>query len=181
MRRTLVIIKPDGVNRCLIGRVLTRFEEKGLKIIGLKMERLNVYQLKDHYVHLKEKPFYQELMDYMTSVPCVLIAIEGKDAVDVVRKLVGTTNAREADIGTIRGDFAMSVQTNIVHASEDNQKAEEELARFFKKEELVEYDKMNFGWLYCASEKGKYEVIEKEEKSDEETYAKEKAEIKKNE
>jgi nucleoside-diphosphate kinase len=174
MRRTLVIVKPDGVNRCLIGRVLTRFEEKGLKIIGLKMERLNVYQLKDHYVHLEDKPFYNELLNYMTSVPCVLIALEGKDAIQVVRNLVGSTNAREADIGTIRGDFAMSVQTNIVHASENEKMAEEELKRFFKDEELLEYDKMNFGWLYCASEKSKYEPIEKEVKSSEEEYAQEK-------
>lgn len=179
MRRTLIIIKPDGVNRCLIGRVLTRFEEKGLKIIGMKLERLKVYQLKDHYVHLQDKPFYEELLEYMTSVPCVLIAVEGKNAVEVVRKLVGSTNSREADIGTIRGDFAMSVQTNIVHASENEEMAQKELKRFFKEEELIEYDKMNFNWLYCGSEKGKYSQIEKKNKSDEENYAKEKEEIKK--
>jgi nucleoside-diphosphate kinase len=179
MRRTLVIVKPDGVNRCLIGDIINRFEKKGLKLIGLKMERLNVYSLKDHYVHLKEKPFYQELLEYMTSIPCILMILEGKDAVNVVRKLVGTTNGRDADIGTIRGDYAMSVQTNIVHASEDEKMAEEEIKRFFKKEEIHEYDKMNFGWLYCASEKDKYEPIEKEEKSKEEEYVKEKEEIKK--
>lgn len=178
MRRTLVIVKPDGVNRCLIGDVIQRFEKKGLKIIGLKLERLNVYALKDHYIHLQEKPFYQELLNYMTSIPCVLMVLEGKDAVNVVRKLVGTTNGRDADIGTIRGDYAMSVQTNIVHASEDEKMAEDEIKRFFKKEEIHEYDKMNFGWLYCASEKGKYEPLKKEEISQEEEYAKEKAEIK---
>ena len=181
MRKTLVIVKPDGVNRSLVGRVITRFEEKGLRIAALKMEHLKDEVINEHYSHIADKPFFAEIRNYISSIPCVLMIVEGKDAVNVVRKLVGVTCGREADIGTIRGDFAMSVQTNIVHASEDNQKAEEELARFFKKEELVEYDKMNFGWLYCASEKGKYEVIEKEEKSDEETYAKEKAEIKKNE
>ena len=181
MRRTLVIVKPDGVNRSLIGNVINRFEQKGLKIIGLKMERLNVYTLKDHYVHLSDKPFFQEILDFMTSIPCVLIAIEGKEAVAVVRQLVGATNGREADVGTIRGDYAMSVQTNIVHASENDKAAEEELARFFKEEELIEYDKMNFGWLYCASEKDKYEPLQKDEKSAEEDYAKEKNEMKKNE
>jgi nucleoside-diphosphate kinase len=178
MRRTLVIVKPDGVNRCLVGEVISRFEKKGLKLIGLKLERLKVYSLKDHYVHLQEKPFYQELLDYMTSIPCVLMVLEGKDAVNVVRTLVGSTNGREADIGTIRGDYAMSVQTNIVHASENEKMAEEEIKRFFKEEEIHEYDKMNFGWLYCASEKGKYEQVEKEVKSKEEEYAKEKEEIK---
>ncbi len=181
MRRTLVIVKPDGVNRCLIGEVISRFEKKGLKIIGLKLERLNVYSLKDHYVHLEKKPFYQELLNYMTSIPCVVMALEGKDAVQVVRKLVGSTNAREADIGTIRGDYAMSVQTNIVHASENDKMAEQEIKRFFKQEEIHEYDKMNFNWLYCTSEKDKYDVIEKEVLSSEEEYAKEKAKQKKGE
>lgn len=179
MRRTLVIVKPDGVNRCLIGEIINRFEKKGLKIIGLKLERLNVYALKDHYIHLEKKPFYQELLNYMSSIPCVLMVLEGKDAVVVVRKLIGSTNAREADIGTIRGDYAMSVQTNIVHASENDKMAESEIKRFFKKEEIHEYDKMNFGWLYCNSEQDKYEPLDKVEISQEEKYAKEKAEIKK--
>jgi nucleoside-diphosphate kinase len=179
MRRTLVIVKPDGVNRSLIGEVIKRFERKGLKIIGLKMELLKVYSLKDHYVHLEKKPFYQELMNYMTSIPCVLIALEGKEAVQVVRQIVGCTNSREADVGTIRGDYAMSVQTNIVHASENDEMAEKEIKRFFKNGEILEYDKMNFGWLYCASEKEKYTPLEKEGKSLEEEYQKEKENAKK--
>ncbi|MBT4192181.1 MAG: nucleoside-diphosphate kinase [Candidatus Diapherotrites archaeon] len=179
MRRTLVIVKPDGINRCLIGDVITRFEKKGLKLIGLKMDLLKVYQLKDHYVHLQDKPFYEELLEYMSSIPCVLLALEGKDAVAVVRKLVGSTNARDADIGTIRGDYAMSVQTNIVHASETEDAAEDELKRFFKDEELFEYDKMNFNWLYCNSEQGKYDHVENEGKSSEAEYFEEKEEIKK--
>ncbi len=181
MRRTLIIIKPDGVNRSLIGRVIHRFEDKGLKIIGLKMERLKVYQLKDHYVHLKEKPFYHELLDYMTSIPCVLIVLEGKDAVNVVRQMVGDTCGRTAAPGTIRGDYSMSVQTNLIHASENEEAARNEINRFFKEEELLEYDKLNFNWIYCASEKGKYDVVDKEVKSLQEEYAKEKEEKKKSE
>lgn len=179
MRRTLVIIKPDGVNRCLIGEVIQRFERKGLKIIGLKLERLKVYQLKDHYSHLSSKPFYQELMNYMTSIPCILLVLEGKDAVQVVRTLVGSTNSREADVGTIRGDFAMSVQTNIVHASETNEIAEKEIQRFFKEEEIIEYDQLNFNWIYCGSEKEQYHPSDVEWKSDQEQYAKAKEEKRK--
>ncbi len=174
MRRTLVIVKPDGVNRCLVGEVIKRFERKGLKIIGLKLERLNVYTLKDHYSHLQSKPFYQELLNYMTSIPCVLMVLEGKEAVQVVRTLVGSTNGREADIGTIRGDYAMSIQTNIVHASENNDVAEQEIKRFFKEEELFEYDQLNFNWIYCGSEREKYKPIESDRKSDQEEYAKSK-------
>lgn len=181
MRRTLVIVKPDGVNRCLIGEVIKRFEQKGLKIIGLKLERLKVYSLKDHYVHLENKPFYQELLNFMTSVPCVLIALEGKDAVQVVRTLVGSTNARTADVGTIRGDYAMSIQTNIVHASENDEMAEKEIKRFFKEEEIIDYDKMNFNWIYCGSEKEKYSPVNIDWKSQQEEYAEEKEKIKRGE
>jgi nucleoside-diphosphate kinase len=168
MRRTLVIVKPDGVNRALIGRVITRFEEKGLKIVGLKMEHLKVYTLKEHYAHLTNKPFFEELLGFMTSIPCVLMVIEGKDAVTVVRRLVGVTNGRDAEPGTIRGDFSMSAQTNILHASENDEVAKYEIARFFKQEELFEYDKMNFNWIYCKSEKGVYTEVKEQGTSVEE-------------
>ncbi len=157
MKRTLVIIKPDAINRCLIGRTITRFEEKGLKIIGLKMEKLNVYSMREHYKHHEDKPFYDEILEFMTSIPSILLVIEGKDAVNTIRKLIGPTCGRDAEPGTIRGDYSMSTQTNIVHASEDETAAEKEIQRFFKEEELCEYDKMNFNWIYCNSEKGKYE------------------------
>ncbi|MEI7961087.1 MAG: nucleoside-diphosphate kinase [archaeon] len=162
MRRTLVILKPDSVNRSLLGRIITRFEEKGLKIVGMKMEHLNIYKLKEHYAHLADKPFFGEIAKYMSSIPCVLMVIEGKDVVSVVRKLVGETNGRSALPGTIRGDFAMSVQSNLVHASENDEIAKYEIKRFFKDEELFDYDKMDFNWLYAESEKGKY--VENKEK-----------------
>ena len=168
MRRTLIIIKPDGVNRALVGRIINRFEDKGLKIVGLKMEKLQVYKLKEHYAHLTNKPFFEELLHYMSGIPCILMAIEGKDAVSVVRKLVGETCGRDALPGTIRGDFSMSTQTNLVHASENDEVAKYEIARFFKEEELFEYDKMNFNWIYCNSEKGMYTEIKDKGKSVEE-------------
>ncbi|MFA5930946.1 MAG: nucleoside-diphosphate kinase [archaeon] len=168
MRRTLIIIKPDGINRALIGRIINRFEEKGLKIVGLKMDKLQVYKLKEHYAHLTNKPFFEELLGYMSGIPCILMAIEGKDAVSVVRRLVGETCGREALPGTIRGDFSMSTQTNLVHASENDEVAKYEIARFFKDEELFEYDKMNFNWIYCNSEKGMYTEIKDKGKSVEE-------------
>ncbi len=174
MRRTLLIIKPDGVNRCLVGEIIKRFENKGIKIIGLKMERLKVYQLKEHYQHHGDKPFYNEILDYMSSIPSVLLVLEGKDVVDVVRKMVGCTCGRDATPGTIRGDYSMSVQTNIVHASETDELAEQEIKRFFKDEELIEYDKLNFNWIYCGSEKEKYKPVQIDRKSEQEEYALEK-------
>jgi nucleoside-diphosphate kinase len=168
MRRTLVIFKPDSVNRALVGRIISRFEDKGLKIVGLKMEHLKVYTLKQHYSHLENKSFFQELLSYMTSIPCILMVLEGKDAVNVVRRIVGPTNGREALPGTIRGDFAMSSQSNMVHASENDEVAKYEIKRFFKDEELYDYDKMNFNWIYCSTEKGKYEEVKDQGKSVEE-------------
>ncbi len=182
MRRTLIIIKPDAINRSLAGEILNKFEDKGLKIIGLKMERLNVYQLKDHYAHLENKPFFKELVEFMSSIPSILMVVEGKDAVNVVRRLVGATNGRDALPGTIRGDYSMSTQTNLVHASETKEMAEKEIKRFFKEDELYEYDKMNFNWVYCSAEKEKYEETDLEEKSYEEIVAAKKtAEKEKNE
>jgi nucleoside-diphosphate kinase len=168
MRRTLVIIKPDAVNRAFVGRIITRFEEKGLKVVGLKMERLQVYKLKEHYAHLTNKPFFEELLNFMSSIPSILMVIEGKDAVNVVRRIVGITNGREAEPGTIRGDFSMSTQTNLVHASENDEVAKYEVKRFFKDEEIYDYDKMNFNWIYCNSEKGKFVEVKESGKSVEE-------------
>jgi nucleoside-diphosphate kinase len=153
MRKTLVIVKPDGVNRSLVGRVITRFEEKGLRIAALKMEHLKDKVINEHYSHIADKPFFAEIRNYISSIPCVLMIVEGKDAVNVVRKLVGVTCGREADIGTIRGDFSMSVQSNVVHASEDEEQAEVEIKRFFKEEEILEYKRMDFDLLYTEIEK----------------------------
>jgi len=152
MRQTLIIIKPDAVNRCLVGKVIQRFEEKGLQIKAMKMELLQPYALKEHYAHHKDKKFFEGLISYMASIPSVLMIVEGKDAIKVVRKMVGSTQGREAEPGTIRGDYSVSNQSNIVHASENEEAAKEEIERFFKKEEIYKYQKMNFDWIYSRDE-----------------------------
>ncbi len=144
MERTVILIKPDAVQRELIGEILSRFEKKGLKVVGLKMLQLSPELSKEHYSHLVGKPFYAGLENFMTHLPIVAAALEGKDAVEVVRKLVGVTNAREAAPGTIRGDFSMSVSKNTIHASDSKETAEKELKRFFKKEELFNYKKQDY-------------------------------------
>ena len=152
MRQTLVIIKPDAVNRCIVDKVIQRFEEKGLQIKAMKMELLQPYVLKEHYAHHKDKKFFEDLISYMASIPSELMIVKGKDAVKVVRKMVGSTQGREAEPGTIRGDYSVSNQSNIVHASENEEAAKEEIERFFKKEEIYEYKKMNFDWIYSSDE-----------------------------
>lgn len=150
--RTMIILKPDAVNRALMGRLLARFEEKGLKVVGMKMEHLAPYKLKEHYAHHKDKGFYEELIKFMSSIPSVLIVLEGKEVVDVVRKMVGSTLGREAEPGTIRGDFSVSNQQNLVHASATVEEAKQEIERFFDEKELHNYKKMNFDWIYNQTE-----------------------------
>ncbi|MDD3159937.1 MAG: nucleoside-diphosphate kinase [Candidatus ainarchaeum sp.] len=157
VRRTVIIIKPDAVNRSLIGEILSRFEKKGLKIVGMKLMRFDVNKIDEHYGHHKEKPFFKELSDFMSSIPCVFMVLEGKDAVNVVRKFVGKTNGRDAEPGTIRGDYSMSTQSNVIHANGDENAAKIEIKRFFKDEELINYEKIDFNWLYASSEKSKFE------------------------
>lgn len=154
LERTLVIIKPDAVNRSLVGEILTRFEKKGLKIVGMKMQHLQPYTLKEHYAQHKDKEFYNELISYMSSIPSMVLVLEGKEVVEVVRRMIGSTFGREAQPGTIRGDYSVSNQANLVHAAENVEKAVEEINRFFKPEELSDYNKMNFDWIYARTEKG---------------------------
>ncbi len=151
--RTLVIIKPDAVQRELAGEILSRFERKGLKIVGLKLHSLPIALLEEHYAHLKSKSFFSELLSYMTSTPAILMVLEGKDCVEVVRKMVGTTNARKADMGSIRGDFGMSTQSNLVHASESLEAAKQEITRFFTSKEIHDFTKISFHLLYASSER----------------------------
>jgi len=154
MEQTLVIFKPDAVNRGLAGRMLTRFEDKGLKVVAMKMETLEPYKLKEHYAHHKEKDFYEELIKFMSSIPSILVVLEGKEVCAVVRKMIGSTIGREAEPGTIRGDFSVSNQANLIHAAENVEIAEDEIKRFFSKKELHPYQKMDFDWVYAKREKG---------------------------
>ena len=153
MERTLIIIKPDALQRGLVGKVMTYFENKGLTLAGNKMMQLDDDLLNEHYSHLVDKPFFKGIADFMKSAPVVVQCWEGKDVVDVVRKLCGVTNAREAEPGTIRGDLAMSVQSNMVHASDSLETASVEVPRFFKEEELFSYDKKNYEYIYAPDEK----------------------------
>jgi len=154
MQQTLVLIKPDAVQRGLIGTILTRLERKGLKLNALKLTNVPAETWREHYSHIADKPFYPPLEQFMTSTPVVAMVWQGKDAVDVVRKLAGTTNAREAEVGTIRGDFAMSIQYNIIHASDGEEAAQAEIKRFFKDEEVLDYNTTVFDQhLYSGDEK----------------------------
>ena len=153
MERTLVLFKPDTVQRGLVGRILTRFEEKGLKLVGLKLRVFPREHLERHYEVHKERRFFQNLVGFMSSGPVVAIALEGKDAIDVVRRLVGKTNSREADPGTIRGDYGMSFSNNLVHASDGKETAESELALWFPDgNELCDWTPANLGWTYNIAE-----------------------------
>ncbi len=153
MERTLVLIKPDALQRGLIGRVMGYMEDKGLTLVGNKMIKLDDGLLHEHYAHLVDKPFFKGIADFMKSAPVVAQCWEGKGCVEVVRKLCGVTNARDAAPGTIRGDLGMSVQSNLIHASDSIETAEKEVPRFFKEDELFSYSKKNYEYLYAPDEK----------------------------
>ncbi|MHA2203570.1 MAG: nucleoside-diphosphate kinase [Candidatus Hodarchaeales archaeon] len=145
--KTLLMIKPDAVQRSLIGRIISRIEEKGLKIIGLKIIKLTESKIDQLYdIHIG-KSFYPILKSFIISEPVIAIAIQGNDAVKVVRKLAGITNSPEADPGTIRGDFGLDLTKNIVHASDAVDRAQYELGILFKTNELVEYELINETWI----------------------------------
>lgn len=152
MEKTLVILKPSCIQRALIGEVISRFEKKGLRLAGMKMVQLSSIILDEHYAHLKEKPFFQQVKDSMQSCPVVVQCWEGINATKVVRSLIGVTNGRDAAPGTIRGDFSVSLQENIVHASDSANSAERELKRFFKKEEIFDYKLSVLANLYASNE-----------------------------
>lgn len=152
MEQTLVLIKPDGIQRGLVGEVISRFEKKGLKLTGIKMMTLNSALLKEHYAHIAGKSFYQGVENFMKSSPVIAMVLEGLDAVSTVRILCGITKAREAEPGSIRGDFAMSVACNVVHASDTPETAAKEVKRFFKSNELFKYDKTEYMHVYLEDE-----------------------------
>ncbi|MGB2937896.1 MAG: nucleoside-diphosphate kinase [Phycisphaerae bacterium] len=151
MQRTLVIVKPDAVQRGLVGRILARFEAKGLKIIALKMATIDRPTAERQYAAHKGTDFYEPLIRFMTSGPLVFLVLEGKEAVAVVRKMLGATFGPDADPGTIRGDFGASNRFNLVHGSDSPAAAEEEIALFFKPEELFDWNPADWPWRYDFS------------------------------
>ncbi|MCM1021908.1 MAG: nucleoside-diphosphate kinase [Muribaculum sp.] len=152
MEQTLVIIKPAAVHRGLIGEIISRFERKGLFIIGMKMMQLDEAILREHYAHLANKPFFPDLLQSMMATPVIVMCIEGKDAVEVVRLMTGATNGRKALPGTIRGDYSMSGQENVVHASDSVENGQIELKRFFKQGEILDYKPSDFRFYYAPDE-----------------------------
>lgn len=153
MERTLVLIKPDALQRDLVGELIQRFERKGLKLVGIKMIALPDELLNEHYSHLAGRDFFGEIKTFMRSTPVIACCWEGVDCVNTVRVMCGITKAREADPGTIRGDLAMSVQANLVHASDSLETAEVEIPRFFKADELFEYEDVLNPFIYNSREK----------------------------
>jgi nucleoside-diphosphate kinase len=151
--KTLILLKPDALQRNLLGAIIQRFEKKGLKIAGLKMMQLSDVLLDEHYAHHKDKPFFQGLKSFMKESPVVAIVLEGLEAVSVVRGMCGPTQSRQAAPGTIRGDFSMSRQANIIHSSDSVETAEKEVWRFFNQDEIFDYKKMDFERIYVEDER----------------------------
>jgi len=149
--KTLIIIKPDAIQRSLFGEILGRFEKKGLKIIGMKMMSIGDVVIEEHYEHLKGKPFFQTLKGYMQSSPVVVMVLSGMNAISATRLIVGPTKGYEADAGSIRGDFSLSGQSNLVHASDSLEAAEKEVKRFFKEGELFDYEKPDYKLVYSEN------------------------------
>lgn len=148
MERTYVMIKPDGVQRNLVGEIIGRFEKKGFKLVGLKMLQMDRAIAEKHYAEHIGKPFFEALAGYITSGPVVAIVLEGKDVVATVRAMNGATNPANAGPGTIRGDYAIEVGRNVIHGSDSVDSANREIAIYFTDKELCEYKKVIDGWIY---------------------------------
>jgi len=149
VEQTLLIVKPDGVQRGLIGEVIARFERRGMKLVGLRLMRIDRDLAERHYAVHKGKPFYDGLINYITSGPVAVMALEGPDAIAVVRRVIGSTRSNEAAPGTIRGDFALTVGRNVVHASDAPETARFELDLYFA-DGLLTYEKASDAWVFPA-------------------------------
>jgi nucleoside-diphosphate kinase len=151
MDRTLVLLKPDCVQRRLIGAILARFEKKGLRLVALKFVQASRALAEQHYAVHKHRPFYESLLGFLTSGPTVAIVLEGREAVSVVRGMMGPTDGSKATPGTIRGDYAISLQNNLIHGSDNPENAAIEIALWFKDEELVAYTPADQRWVAGGS------------------------------
>lgn len=153
MERTLIILKPDAVQRRLVGRILQRFEEKGLAVAGMKLMHISRELAERHYAVHKGKPFYPGLIDYITSGPVVVMVLAGHRCIEIARTLMGKTFGYEAAPGTIRGDFGASRSYNLVHGSDSPQSAAEEIALYFQPDQLLEYAPAGSQWVFPADDK----------------------------
>lgn len=147
MEKTFVILKPDAVQRLLVGQIISRFEQHGLKLVAMKFLQVSTELAQEHYAVHKERPFYKDLIDYITASPVVALVVEGPNAIKMVRNMVGATNPLEAASGTIRGDFGMEIGRNLVHASDGEETAKTEIALWFGEENLVQYNRVVDTWV----------------------------------
>ncbi|MGM0873996.1 MAG: nucleoside-diphosphate kinase [Bacillota bacterium] len=148
MEKTFLMVKPDGVQRQLIGDIVSRFERKGLQLVGAKLMTIPVELAEQHYGEHKGKPFYDELVSFITSGPVFAMVWQGENVVELSRKMMGKTNPKDAEPGTIRGDYSMFVSKNIIHGSDSVESADREISLFFNQNELVKYDKLINSWIY---------------------------------
>jgi nucleoside-diphosphate kinase len=148
LERTFLMVKPDGVSRGLVGEVISRVEVKGLKVAAMKMIKIDDELARKHYAEHDGKPFFSGLLSFITSGPVVAMVIEGKEAVRVLRTLIGKTDPKEAGPGTIRGDFGIDVGRNIAHGSDSLESADREISLFFKPEEIIDYKRTDEDWIY---------------------------------
>jgi nucleoside-diphosphate kinase len=148
LERTFVMIKPDGLQRGLVGRIIQRIEAKGLKIVAMKMRTIPLAVAEEHYLEHAEKPFFKDLVGFITSGPSVPMVVEGKGAISEVRKMNGATNPSAAQPGTIRGDYGLDMGRNVIHGSDSPESAAREIALHFDESELSSYSRIDEAWLY---------------------------------
>ncbi|MDQ0213695.1 nucleoside-diphosphate kinase [Oikeobacillus pervagus] len=148
MERTYLMVKPDGVQRNLIGDIVSRFEKKGFQLVGAKLMNVSKATAEEHYAEHKERPFFGELVDFITSGPVFAMVWQGENVIATARQMMGATNPKDALPGTIRGDFGVTVGKNIIHGSDSPESAQREIGIFFKEEELTEYSKSMNDWIY---------------------------------
>ena len=148
MERTFLAVKPDGVQRALVGKIISRFESKGFKLVGLKLMQVSKELAEKHYGEHKGKPFFNGLVGFITSGPIVAMIWEGKGVINSVRKMMGKTNPQDADLGTVRGDFGIDIGRNVVHGSDGPESAVREINLFFKSEEIINWQPEIQKWIY---------------------------------
>lgn len=148
MERTFLMVKPDGVQRGLVGEIIARFERRGFQLVGLKMMEITKELAENHYGEHKEKPFFRPLVDYITSAPVVAMVWQGKEVITTAREMMGATNPLQAAPGTIRGTYGVDTGRNIIHGSDSPASAQREIGLFFKSDELLDYQRALEGWIY---------------------------------
>ncbi|MDD3365573.1 MAG: nucleoside-diphosphate kinase [Syntrophomonas sp.] len=149
MERTFALVKPDGVQRGLVGEVISRFEKKGIKIAAVKLMQITPELAEKHYAEHKGRPFFADLVGFITSGPVAAMVLEGENVISMVRTMMGATNPKDSALGTIRGDFAMTIDKNIIHGSDSPESAVREISIFFKEAEIVTYKKAGEEWIYA--------------------------------